>query len=151
MRLSRLLAASAAALAGGCALAPPDYGAADPASHHPVTPLPDERPVIALALGSGGKRGFAHVGVLRALEEAGIRPQLVVGTSSGAIVGALYASGLRADALYLPPLGEDATAYVAQNPRKRGEYAVATFKRSVYLTTDEGATWKQIAARGKTQ
>ncbi len=46
---------------------------------------------IALALGSGGARGFAHVGVLQALEEAGIRPHLVAGTSMGAIVGGLYA------------------------------------------------------------
>jgi NTE family protein len=46
---------------------------------------------IGLALGSGGARGFAHVGVLQALEEAGIRPHLVTGTSMGAIVGGLYA------------------------------------------------------------
>ena len=46
---------------------------------------------IGLALGSGGARGFAHAGVLQALEEAGIRPHLVVGTSMGAIVGGLYA------------------------------------------------------------
>ncbi len=46
---------------------------------------------IGLALGSGGARGFAHAGVLQALEEAGIRPQLVAGTSMGAIVGGLYA------------------------------------------------------------
>lgn len=44
-------------------------------------------------LGSGGPRGFAHIGALLALEEAGIRPDLVVGTSAGALVGALYASG----------------------------------------------------------
>ena len=46
---------------------------------------------IGLALGSGGARGFAHAGVLQALEEAGIRPDLVAGTSMGAIVGGLYA------------------------------------------------------------
>jgi NTE family protein len=46
---------------------------------------------IGLALGSGGARGLAHAGVLEALEEAGIRPHLVAGTSMGAIVGALYA------------------------------------------------------------
>jgi len=52
------------------------------------------RPTVALVLGGGGLRGFAHVGVLRALEEAGIRPDIVVGTSAGAVVGAAYASGL---------------------------------------------------------
>jgi NTE family protein len=46
-----------------------------------------------LALGGGGARGFAHVGVLQVLEEAGIKPDLVVGTSAGSLVGALYASG----------------------------------------------------------
>lgn len=46
---------------------------------------------IGLALGSGGARGLAHAGVLEALEEAGIRPHLVAGTSMGAIVGGLYA------------------------------------------------------------
>ncbi|WP_304438481.1 patatin-like phospholipase family protein [Lysobacter sp. Root667] len=44
-------------------------------------------------LGGGGLRGFAHIGVLRALEERGIRPDIVVGTSAGALVGAAYASG----------------------------------------------------------
>jgi len=48
-------------------------------------------PVIGLALGSGGARGLAHVGVLQALEEAGIRPGRIAGTSMGAIVGGLYA------------------------------------------------------------
>lgn len=48
---------------------------------------------IGLALGSGAARGWAHVGVIRALEEAGIRPDLVCGTSIGALVGAAYAAG----------------------------------------------------------
>ncbi len=46
---------------------------------------------VGLALGSGGARGLAHAGVLEALEEAGIRADLVAGTSMGAIVGGLYA------------------------------------------------------------
>jgi predicted acylesterase/phospholipase RssA len=49
---------------------------------------------LALVLSGGGARGLAHVGVLRALDSLGIRPMLVVGTSMGALVGALYASGL---------------------------------------------------------
>lgn len=52
-----------------------------------------QRPVVALVLGGGGLRGLAHIGVLQALEEAGIRPDLVVGTSAGSLVGAAYASG----------------------------------------------------------
>jgi len=51
------------------------------------------RPLIGLVLGSGAARGFAHIGVLRALAEAGIVPDIVVGTSIGALVGGCYASG----------------------------------------------------------
>ncbi|MBN9890218.1 patatin-like phospholipase family protein [Salipiger abyssi] len=47
---------------------------------------------IGLALGSGGARGWSHIGVLRALEKAGIRPDVVAGTSMGALVGAAYCS-----------------------------------------------------------
>jgi len=50
-------------------------------------------PRIGLALGGGAARGFAHVGVIQVLEEAGIRPALVSGTSAGSLVAALYASG----------------------------------------------------------
>ena len=53
-----------------------------------------DRPTVALVLGGGGLRGFAHVGALRALEEAGIKPDIVVGTSAGSVVGAAYASGM---------------------------------------------------------
>ncbi len=48
---------------------------------------------IALVLGSGAARGWAHIGVINALSEAGVRPDCVVGTSIGALVGAAYASG----------------------------------------------------------
>jgi NTE family protein len=51
------------------------------------------RPKIGLALGAGGARGWAHVGVIRALGEAGIRPDVVCGTSMGSLVGAAYAAG----------------------------------------------------------
>jgi len=50
-------------------------------------------PRIALALGGGAARGFAHIGVIKALESHGIVPDIVVGTSAGSLVGALYASG----------------------------------------------------------
>ncbi|WP_296469626.1 patatin-like phospholipase family protein [Rhodoferax sp.] len=50
-------------------------------------------PKIGLALGGGAARGFAHVGVIQVLEENGIRPTLVTGTSAGSLVAAIYASG----------------------------------------------------------
>ena len=51
------------------------------------------RPKIGLALGGGGAKGAAEVGVLKALEEAGIQVDYIAGTSVGAIVGGLYACG----------------------------------------------------------
>jgi len=51
------------------------------------------KPRIGLALGGGAARGWAHVGVIRALEERGIHPEFVCGTSIGSLVGAIYASG----------------------------------------------------------
>ena len=60
----------------------------------PTVPRPAPKPPqIGLALGGGAARGFAHIGVIQVLEEAGIRPDLVIGTSAGSLVAALYASG----------------------------------------------------------
>ena len=55
--------------------------------------VPKRPPKLGLALGGGAARGFAHIGVIQVLEEAGIRPELVVGTSAGSLVAALYANG----------------------------------------------------------
>ncbi len=54
---------------------------------------------LGLALGSGGARGLAHIGALAVLEEAGVRPACVAGTSMGAIIGALYADSLSAESV----------------------------------------------------
>ncbi len=55
---------------------------------------------IGIALGGGGSRGFAHLGVLEALNEKGIFPDVISGTSAGSIVGALYASGMKPTDIY---------------------------------------------------
>ncbi len=60
----------------------------------PPAPTPKPPIKIALALGGGAARGFAHIGVIKALEAQGIVPDMVVGTSAGSVVGALYASGM---------------------------------------------------------
>lgn len=52
-----------------------------------------KEPVVGLALGGGAARGWSHIGIILALEEIGIRPQIVCGTSIGALVGAAYAGG----------------------------------------------------------
>ncbi len=87
-------------LLAGCAVAPP-VPQAPPAP--PAETVPPPRPVppqvrlpspkVALVLGGGAVRGFAHVGVIKVLEAQGIVPDLVVGTSAGSVVGALYAAG----------------------------------------------------------
>jgi len=59
----------------------------------------EEKPKIALVLSGGGAKGLAHIGVLKVLEEAGIRPDIITGTSMGSIVGSLYAAGYTADEL----------------------------------------------------
>jgi NTE family protein len=59
-----------------------------------TAPAVAAKPRIALALGGGAARGFAHIGVIKALEAQGIEPDIVVGTSAGSLVGALYASGM---------------------------------------------------------
>ena len=57
----------------------------------------DERPLLGLALSGGTAKSIAHIGVLRALEEAGLRPDVIVGTSGGSLIGVVYASGTGLD------------------------------------------------------
>ena len=88
------------ALLGACAT----YGSTDvPLAEHDlprfVLPQAMTPPRIALVLSGGSARGFAHLGVLRVLQREGLRPDLIVGTSAGAIAGGLYASGMSADAV----------------------------------------------------
>ena len=81
----------AALLLVGCASGP---AVSDPPDVPVVIPGVAKKPIkIGLVLGGGAARGFAHVGVIQVLEEAGIRPNLVVGTSAGSLVAAFYASG----------------------------------------------------------
>jgi NTE family protein len=91
--LRKFLILLAAGVVAACAL--PTAGPNLP-GEAAIVPLQSVRPLVALALGSGGARGFAHIGVIKALEDAGIEPDIVTGSSSGAIVAALYASGRRA-------------------------------------------------------
>ncbi len=70
--------------------APPATPSPSPPSPPPAPPKP---PRIGLALGGGAARGFAHIGVIQTLEEAGIKVDLVVGTSAGSLVAALLADG----------------------------------------------------------
>lgn len=88
-----------ALLLAGCATAPVNHVAGDAPYAAPLERVSKPRPVLGLVLGAGGSRGFAHVGVLKALEEAGIEADVLVGVSSGAVVASLHAGGFRAAAL----------------------------------------------------
>jgi NTE family protein len=90
----RLVLSGLGALPGWLAAGHPALGA-PAAVGADAAPGSRERP-LALALGSGTAHGHAHVGVMRVFEANGVRPDLIVGTSVGAIVGALWAAGLRA-------------------------------------------------------
>ena len=108
---ARVAAVAAVILLSGCQTVPlpPSNPASTPAGNPPVVVVPPDSaasapplvvikpvpkpPRIGLALGGGAARGFAHIGVIQVLEENGIKPDLVVGTSAGSLVATLYASG----------------------------------------------------------
>jgi NTE family protein len=79
-------------LLAACATPPPAVVKPDPPFVE-SPPAVKKIPKLGLALGGGAARGFAHIGVLQVLEEEGIKPSLVVGTSAGSVVASFYASG----------------------------------------------------------
>ncbi len=103
--MNAVLGAFARPLALAAWLAGCQWGTEVPPERIPRFEAPSAAPRVALVLGSGGPRGFAHIGVLKALEDHGIRPDLVVGSSVGAMVGAIYAAGH--DARSLEKLAEE--------------------------------------------
>lgn len=78
------------------------------------------KPKITLILGGGGAKGFAHVGVLEALETHNIKPDIIIGTSSGAMVGAMYALGKSAQELRQIALHLDENELIDITPSKQG-------------------------------
>jgi len=95
----------------GCAMSPKTSVVAQPTVQPTVSQSKVARPVrIGLALGGGAARGFAHIGVIKALEAQGIVPDLVVGTSAGSVVGAMYAAGNNGFALQKMALEMDEAA-----------------------------------------
>ena len=116
-RRAAVLQLGAAFVLAGCAGAPkpvtvpPVVVALTAAAPPPPPVVPQRRPRIGLALGGGAARGFAHIGVIQALEENGLAPDLVVGTSAGSLVAALYASGKSGRELALIADAMDETAF----------------------------------------
>ena len=98
-----------ALLVAGCTTAP--VVPVKPVTTDTVTLPAVRKPLkIGLALGGGAARGFAHVGVIAVLEEAGLRPQMVVGTSAGSLVAAIYATGKSSAQLQQTALGMEEVA-----------------------------------------
>ena len=77
------------------------FGSSSSSSAPPAGQTAKPRAVIGLALGGGASKGFAHIGVIKVLQENNIPVTVVTGTSAGAVVGSLYASGMSADRLEL--------------------------------------------------
>jgi NTE family protein len=101
-----------------------------PPASPPVAAAQQPHPVrIGLALGGGAARGFAHIGVIKALEAQGIVPELVVGTSAGSVVGALYAAGNNGFALNKLALEMDEAAI--------SDWAVPWFSRNTGVLKGE--------------
>lgn len=118
MRRRQALAAVAgsATLAAGCTLTPgADHDGPDAPQAVPLPAWPRPR-VMAWVLGSGGPRGFVHVGVVKALHELKLAPDLIVGASAGAVVGVLCAAGWTAARLEQRALDLDAMDLLRWNP-----------------------------------
>ncbi|WP_291270464.1 patatin-like phospholipase family protein [Geothrix sp.] len=95
MRLANTLAIAGLTFLFACQTTPPITVPQVPVVQAPQVPQgPPPKPKIALVLGGGAARGFAHVGVIRALEQEKIPIDMVVGTSVGGLIGAIYASDL---------------------------------------------------------
>lgn len=123
----RSLLLSVAGLLAACSTSPP-------APRALLTPPgPPRQPRIGIALGGGGTKGFAHVGVIKALEAQGLRPDLIAGTSAGSVVGALYASGLDGFALQELAFGLDESKVKDFNLRNPWEGLVIGQKLQDYV------------------
>jgi NTE family protein len=98
----------------------------------------DQAPRIGIAFGGGGVRGFVHLGILRALEEAGIRAHVVTGTSVGALAATLYASGMSAGEM--ESLAKSASRY---------ELLDLVFSREGVINGQAYASWIRNVTAGR--
>lgn len=138
----RQVLSAAALLLMGCQSppkAPPVASAPQasvPAAQPPsFFPAPKRPPRLGLVLGGGAARGFAHIGVIQVLEDAGIKPDLVVGTSAGSLVAALYASGKNGAELETIALTMDEGAITDWSFPSRGVIRGEALARFVRLHT----------------
>jgi NTE family protein len=135
------LVSSAVAIAG-CATTPGDYTASDAPIHDPALNQPRRSPALAVVLGGGGPRGFAHIGVIKSFEAAGLEPELIVGASVGAMIGALYANRMTAAELERMALDLDVTDFL----RLGGERGFTGNPRAIERFVNERLDRKPIEA-----
>ena len=93
----------------------------------PHAPPPSAPPTFALALGAGGARGLAHIAVLEAFDEVGLKPAVIAGSSMGAVVGAAYAAGMSAREMRM---------HAVRTLRERSEVMAALIASRVGRLTD---------------
>jgi NTE family protein len=130
----------------GCSAGDDDYRDVD-APRFVAEPSDAPKPRVAFVLGSGGPRGFAHIGALKVLEAEGIRPDLIVGASVGAMVGAMYASGHTALAIEQIALNLNVLSLVDFSAMLRGKrVGGASIARFVNGNVD-GKTIEQFPIR----
>jgi len=98
---------------------------------------------IGLALGGGGAKGFAHVGVIRALEEMNIHAEIVTGTSMGGLIGAVYAAGLSVDRIEAVVRSTGLTILAARETSHLGLFGKTKIKRLLHDVLGD-ATFDQL-------
>ena len=128
--ITAVVALFAATSLSGCVDRIAEYNGADAPRFVPYPA--DQRARLALVLGGGGPRGYAHIGVLKVLEENGIEADLVVGASVGAMLGALYANGSKATEIERLAFDLDPIRFIGLS-----RYGLAGDGRAIYRWIEE--------------
>jgi NTE family protein len=96
-----------------------------------MSKLSNKKYKLGLALSGGGARGFAHIGVFKLLEECGLRPDIIVGTSAGALMGTLYADGYSPDEIMALFTGHEFSEFASVQIPKMGLFDSSKFHRYI--------------------
>ncbi len=118
----------------------------DGSRYHP----PDSGYNLGLALSGGGARGLAHVGVIKALEEAGLNINAIAGTSIGGIIGGLYACGYKADSLEKIVRSIDFSSLFSDRPSRTALYLTQRSEKERYLLSIRFAGFRPYIPQGLT-